>query len=68
MARKQKRSLQAVVGTETYDVWTKMLHDLVPDGRTHRLAPIIAGMLHYALNVAFETLSSTFSFWTYPSG
>jgi len=26
-----------------------MLHALVPDGRTHRLAPLVAAMLQYAL-------------------
>ena len=54
MARKQKRSLQTIVGQETYSVWTNMLHDLVPDGRTHRLAPMIAGMLRYASDMAYE--------------
>ena len=54
MAVKSKRSLQAVVGPETYAVWVNMLRVLVPDGRTHRLAPLIAGMLQYALSVAEE--------------
>ena len=47
-------SLQVLVGPETYDVWTKMLQSLVPDGRTHRLAPLVAGMLQYAANIAYE--------------
>jgi len=46
------RSLSGVVGTETYDVWVRMLHKLVPDGRTHRLAVMVAGMLQYAVAVA----------------
>ena len=29
-----------------------MLSELVPDGRTHRLSVIIAGMLHYATAIA----------------
>jgi hypothetical protein len=29
-----------------------MLRRLVPDGRTHRLAPLVAGMLQYATLVA----------------
>jgi hypothetical protein len=29
-----------------------MLRALVPDGRTHRLAPLVAGMLQYALTLA----------------
>ena len=54
MARNQKRSLKEVVGEETYTVWTKMLKELVPDGRTHRLAPLIGGMLTYASSIAYK--------------
>ena len=46
--------LEEVVGQETYTVWTEMLERLVPDGRTHRLAPMIAGMLRYAAEIAYE--------------
>jgi hypothetical protein len=46
--------LAAIVGTKTYAVWTDMLHSLVPEGRTHRLAPMVAGMLSYAANRAYE--------------
>ena len=53
MAEK-KKSLKTVVGQETYNVWVDMLRRLVPDGRTHRLAPMIAGMLHYAYLIAQE--------------
>ena len=52
MTTKRKRSLQDVVGQETYSVWVKMLRTLVPDGRTHRLAPLVAGMLQYASTIA----------------
>ena len=52
MPKKSKRSLQDVVGKETYDVWVDMLRELVPDGRTHRLSVVIAGMLHYATVMA----------------
>jgi len=52
MTRKSKRSLQDVVGKETYSVWVDMLRELVPDGRTHRLSVVIAGMLQYALDKA----------------
>jgi hypothetical protein len=48
------RSLSTIVGKSTYKVWTDMLGALVPEGRTHRLAPLIAGMLQYALKVAQE--------------
>jgi hypothetical protein len=47
VAKKSKRSLQDVVGKETYSVWVDMLRELVPDGRTHRLSVVIAGMLLY---------------------
>ena len=52
MPRKYKRSLQEVVGKETYKVWVDMLRQLVPDGRTHRLSVLIAGMLQHALVIA----------------
>lgn len=52
MPSKSKRSLQDVVGKETYDVWVDMLRELVPDGRTHRLSVVIAGMLQYATAIA----------------
>lgn len=51
-----KRSLAAVVGPETYAVWVQMLRTLVPDGRTHRLAVVIAGMLQYAAAMAGEAV------------
>jgi hypothetical protein len=51
MPAKRARSLKSVVGQETYSVWVDMLRRLVPDGRTHRLAPLVAGMLQYALSV-----------------
>lgn len=54
MAHKHRRSLETLVGKQTYAVWAKMLHCLVPDGRTHRLAPLVAGMLQYAATVAYE--------------
>lgn len=43
-----KPTLKSVVGETTYVVWLDMLKTLVPGGRTHRLAPILAGMLRYA--------------------
>ena len=41
-----------VVGQETYASWVAMLRVLVPHGRTHRLAVVLAGMLQYAVIVA----------------
>jgi uncharacterized protein YbcI len=49
MSSKSKRSLQDVVGKEVYSVWVDMLQELVPSGRTHRLAVVVAGMLAYAV-------------------
>jgi len=54
MKSKSKRSLQDVVGKETYSVWVEMLRALVPGGRTHRLSVVVAGMLQYALEAAQE--------------
>ena len=48
------RSFSAVVGADTYEVWVRMLRKLVPDGRTHRLAVMLAGMLQYAAVVAAD--------------
>ena len=36
-----------------------MLHHLVPDGRTHRLAPMVAGILEYASIIAYEKSGAT---------
>ena len=46
------QSLQQVVGSVKYTTWVDMLRRLVPDGRTHRLAPLVAGMLQYATLLA----------------
>ena len=46
MATKTDRSFGSVVGEDTYAVWVRMLRELVPDGRTHRLSVMLAGMLH----------------------
>ena len=54
MVTKTKRSLQDVVGENTYSAWVDMLRRLVPDGRTHRLSVLLAGMLQYALTIAEE--------------
>ena len=50
--KKTDRNLGTVVGADTYAVWVRMLRELVPDGRTHRLSVILAGMLHYAATIA----------------
>lgn len=50
--KKSARSLESVVGPEVYGSWVAMLRVLVPGGRTHRLAPLVAAMLQYAASVA----------------
>jgi len=51
----KRRSLKSLVGARTYAVWTEMLSSsLVPDGRTHRLSPLVAAMLKHAEYVADE--------------
>ena len=51
-ATKTGRSFSSVVGEDTYAAWVRMLRELVPDGRTHRLSVMLAGMLHYAAAIA----------------
>lgn len=51
-AAKIGRTLETLVGTETYRVWCGMLASLVPSGRTHRLAPLVGGMLQHAAAIA----------------
>ncbi len=38
---------EELVGEDTYQTWINMLKELVPHGRTHRLAVVVAGMLYY---------------------
>ncbi len=51
---RQDPCLSTIVGADVYRVWTDMLHCLVPEGRTHRLAPLVAGMLRFAAERAFR--------------
>ncbi len=51
-SKTSSRSLEAVVGPEVYRTWVSMLCELVPDGRTHRLSVVVAGMLQYAVGMA----------------
>jgi len=51
---RKRHSPKTIVGKRTYDVWVSMLEALVPDGRTQRLAPLVAAMMHYAAKIAFE--------------
>jgi hypothetical protein len=56
---KSDGSLAAIVGDATYQVWVAMLGKLGPDGRTHRIAPLVAGMLTYAAECASATQGET---------
>ena len=51
-AKEKSRSFSGVVGADTYEVWVRMLRELVPDGRMHRLAVMLGGMLQYAVVMA----------------
>ena len=48
------KSFETIVGKNVYSVWVKMLRSLVPQGRTHRLSVLIAGMLQYAVDIVYE--------------
>jgi hypothetical protein len=52
VAKEATRSFRGLVGTDTYSAWVRMLSELVPNGRTHRLSVMLAGMLHYAAAIA----------------
>ena len=41
-------ALEQAVGKEVYRTWVSMLKKLVPYGRTHRLAVVVAAMLQHA--------------------
>ena len=47
-------TLKQIVGQKTYSVWVDMVRSLAPQGRTHRIAPLVAGMLHYATDMAYK--------------
>jgi hypothetical protein len=57
MTAKRTRSLEDAVGKETYALWVDMLHRLVPEGRTHRLSVVVAGMLQYAYLIVADNLN-----------
>lgn len=42
------------MGERTYSIWLEMLRHLVPQGRTHRLSVLVAGMLQYAAQLSAE--------------
>lgn len=50
----ESNSLESVVGPDVYCVWVDMLRGLGKDGRTHRLAVVVAAMLQHASVIAFE--------------
>ena len=44
--------LRSLVGEPIFSAWLETLRTIVPDGRTHRLAVVIAGMLAHAAEAA----------------
>ncbi len=52
--KREVRTFESVVGASTYRTWAEMLGNLVPGGRTHRLAVVVAGMLQHAATRAIE--------------
>src|SRR5216683_5162170 len=50
--KENEPQLGDVVGEDIYAVWVRMLQELVPSGRTHRLSVVLAGILQYAASVA----------------
>lgn len=50
--------IETVVGKKVYGVWLDMLVRMVPHGRTHRLSVLIASMLQYAQEIAYEKSES----------
>ena len=46
--------IEAVVGKKIYSTWMDMLKKLVPHSRTHRISVVIASMLQYSQQVAYE--------------
>ena len=54
-----ERTLSSVVSAQTYAAWLEMLRSLVPDGRTHRLSIVVAGMLRHAVDVAVAKFGDT---------
>jgi len=54
MKKVETISFESFVDYDTYDTWVKMLKALVPHGRTHRLAVVVAGMVQYSADMAYE--------------
>ena len=50
--RRRARRREDVVGRDVYQTRVDMVRRLVPDGRTHGLAPLVSAMLQYAIAVA----------------
>src|SRR3989304_1375386 len=46
--------IRDVVGSKNYSVWLELLRRIVPDGRTHRLSVVVAGILQVAYELAQE--------------
>ena len=51
---RRRQSLKPLVGVRVYGVWVDMLRRLVPEGRSHRLSPLVGAMLQYAAACALK--------------
>lgn len=55
----EDRSLRELVGDKAYETWVDMVRILGPDGRTHRLGPLVAAFLRYASATGLEGSSGS---------
>ena len=62
---KKIKSLESIVGKETYKIWTDMLSELVPDGRTQRLSVVVAGMVMFAASKLRSSDSDLLDKWDF---
>jgi len=44
------KTFKQLIGKKDYEVFLKLLREIGPDSRTHRISVLIAGMLRYALH------------------
>ena len=55
MAKKRGVGLEALVGRQVFTVWTDMLGQLVPDGRTHPPSVVLTGMVRFEQDVSEDS-------------
>jgi hypothetical protein len=47
---KMLEEFRKIIGTQSYSTFLRMLKEIGPDARTHRISVVIAAMLRFALN------------------